>query len=326
MAEEGCGSGLAKAAGVGFLGLLAILGKVGDDCGRAGLKAGGAADDLARAGATKVDDISRLTKVTEPGTLGRAGPIGAPGAVGDELKVADDLARSASPSSVAAEAKAGGTTSDLTEEALKSAAEEGSANLLDAWLSEDEGTPTLDSIPVEAAQRQSLALWTFMPLSTDSLGSYLGRTATPREVAAHERIRNQGPVPILKPIFSGLTVSKSLQLSERLKTFIGYTVADDAQRFRLWEGGAVPISGLQAACLVRKQSCMIIACARMDLDAIKPCALVGRDLAKTAGSAATPREGIRQAIRERDAARREDVVIYSAALRDGRPRFLHSQM
>ncbi len=315
---DGNGSGVAKAVGIGAVGVLAALGKFADDCGRAGVRAGGAADDLARVGARQADDLARVG-AKPAGDLTHLGS-------GRRMGVADDLARTASPAALADDLSPGARSAELTDEALKTAAEEGSLTLLDAWLAEQdedeaplEPNPTFGSRPVRV-------LWTFAPLSGDSLEAYLGRSPNQEERSAHERFKDPAGL-VIKPVFSGLPVSKAFGLREHLKAFAGYTAPDDPTRLRLWEGKAgesIPITKLLSACLVKRQECMVIACTKLDLTASEPCLLVAKDLVKSATKAASPRAAIGKTISSRNAAKRADLVIHSAAIVEGRPRFMQS--
>ena len=305
---EGNGSAVAKAVGIGAVGVLAALGKFADDCGRAGLRAGGAADDLARVGAKPLDDLTHLK-------AGR--PAG----------VADDLARTSSPAALADELGPGARSADLSDEALKTAAEEGSLTLLDVWLSEQEEdeesheapNPMLGSRPVRV-------LWTFAPLAVDSLGAYLGHAPDQKERAGHQRFSDSAGL-VIKPVFSELPVSKSFGLRESLKAFSGYTRPDDPTRLRLWEGKAgdsVLITQLLSACLLKGQECMVLACTKSDLNASEPCLVVAKNVVKRAREAASSRAALKATVSARNAAKRHDLVIHTAAIVEGRPRFMHS--
>lgn len=317
MAEEG-GSGLAKAVGVGAVGILAMLGKFADDCGRAGLHAGGAADDLARVGARQADDLARVG-AKPAGELTHLGS-------GRGAGVADDLTRAASPVALADDLSPGARSAELTDEALKAAAEEGSLTLLDTWLAGSdeeqeapEAAPGLDPRPVRV-------LWTFAPLSVDSLEAYLGHSPDSRERAAHERFRDSDAL-VIKPVFSGLPVSKTFGLREDLKAFAGYTVSDDPTRLRLWEaapGNSILITQLLSACLVRGQACMLLACTKLDWSSAEPCMLTARTVVEAAAKHENRHAALRGAIAARNAAKRADLVIHSAAMVAGRPRFMRS--
>lgn len=317
MAEEG-GSGLAKAVGVGAVGILAMFGKLADDCGRAGLHAGAAADDLARVGARQADDLARVG-AKPAGELTHLGS-------GRGAGVADDLTRAASPVALADDLSPGARSAELTDEALKAAAEEGSLTLLDTWLAgsdEEQEPPKVDPV---LNSRPVRVLWTFAPLSVDSLQAYLGHSPNSQERATHERFLDSGAL-VIKPVFSGLPVSKTFGLREDLKAFAGYTVSDNPTRLRLWEGAteeSIPITQLLSACLVRGQACVLLACTKLDWGSVEPCMLTARSLAEAATKQASRHAALRGAIVARNAAKRADLVIHSAAMVAGRPRFMQS--
>ncbi len=164
------------------------------------------------------------------------------------------------------------------------------------------------------------------PFPVDSLEAYLGHAPDQKERAGHQRFTDSAGL-VIKPVFSGLPVSKTFGLRERLKAFSGYTLPDDPTRLRLWEGRAgnsVPIPQLLSAYLAKGQKCMVLACTKLDLNAGKPCLVTAKRIVKSATTAASPREALSACISSRNAAKRDDLVIHSAAMVQGRPRFMHS--
>jgi hypothetical protein len=330
------GGKVAKVAGAGLIGVLAIFGKVADDCGKAGLRASRSADDIARLGAKEADDFARLAPAGRKGAPHGAGPLGAPGydalPPGGRLGVAEDLARHTGAGAEGLEQ--GARRAELTDEALKTAAEEGSLNMLDAWLSDDGESDEEDGEATDAASAPKppwhttpvlRVMWTFAPLAVDDLEAYLGRAPAAADLAGHGRLRNSDGALLMKPIFSGLPVSRSFGLREQLKAFVGYTLEGHDEQLRLWEGGAIAIDSLQSACLLRKQTCIVVACTRLDFAAASPCAATARSFLAASGRQKGPRAAIRVAIRARNEAKRDDIVIHAAAVVDGRPRFMHSR-
>ncbi|HMR76384.1 MAG TPA: hypothetical protein PKD61_14775, partial [Polyangiaceae bacterium] len=179
--------------------------------------------------------------------------------------------------------------------------------------------PVLKSRPVRV-------LWTFAPLSADSLQAYLGHLPNSQERATQDRFRDSAAL-VIKPVFSGLPVSKTFGLREDLKAFAGYTVSGDPTRLRLWEGApvkSIAITQLLSACLVRGQACMLLACTKLDWSSAEPCLLTARSLAEAATKQASRHAALRGAIAARNAAKRADLVIHSAAMVAGRPRFMRS--
>ena len=320
VAEDDKG-GVAKAAGVGLLGVLAMFGRVADDCGRAGVKVASHADDMARFGVKGADDVARF------------GVKGVDDVADDVLRLADDLPHSTrgplGPRGPAPVADLPPLTKadEVYRELVESAVEEGAYTALDAWLEEDDGEGarapsavgrTLYPPPIV------LALWSFLPLAESSLESYLGHAPTLAEYSGHGRFRSDDKL-IIKPVYSRLPFDRTFGLREELKVYVGYTAPGKPDHLRSWEAGPVPIRQLQRRCFGRRQACLVVACDGLDFDADQPCALAVMRLSKDLRRTASTRAALQRAVEWRQDEGRADLHFYATVVDDGKPRLLQTR-
>jgi hypothetical protein len=308
MSDDNSGS-IAKAAGVGLLGVLGMLGKFADDCGRAGARVASSADDIARVGARGADDVA--------------------GFADDVARFGDDLPlpprRGALP-----HAPGRGVDVPLSQadeayaEVVETVVEEGAYTVLETWLEEEDSDESASEVPTMPGRSGATVrvLWSFLPLSDASLEAYLGEVPSQGDIAGHERFRTTDK-PVIKPIFSGLTVGRSMGLAEPLKVFVGY-VAERQDHLLTWETGPAPIAALQATCLRQRQSCLMVACSEVDLDQPEPCAVAAVGLTKAIASAANVPRAIRSAVAWRNRYERDDMVFHVALVDGDEPRMLRS--
>ncbi len=69
---------------------------------------------------------------------------------------------------------------------------------------------------------------------------------------------------------------------------------------------------------------MVLACTELDLATPEPCILTAKNAVKSARKAAGQRAALHASISSRNVAKRDDLVIHSAAIVEGRPRFMQS--